>query len=129
MLRKRGPMLQRRALLIGTASTLAVAAISHGASAQDADVSLFKVVSAKDEVIVGLTKDELAKLGTGVPIEVFATELQKRGQLPVWQYATTRGAQGELVMSPLQRIVLFYPATARIEPYKSTQKIVPPTAR
>ena len=104
-------------------------AMSGGPSAQAADVSLFKIVSAKDDMIVGLTRDELAKFGPGVPLEVFATELQRRGQMPVWQYASTRGAQGELVMSPLQRIIVLYPGTARIEPYTSNLKVVPPAAR
>jgi len=119
-------MLQRRTL-IGAA--LALAVVPVGALAQDAEVSLFKVVSAKDDMIVGLTRDELAKFGPGVPLEVFAAELQRRGQMAVWQYASTRGAQGDLVMSPVQRIVVIYPATARIEPYRSALKVMPPAAR
>lgn len=123
-----GPMLQRRTL-IGAALALAVVPIGDLALAQDAEVSLFKVVSAKDDMIVGLTRDELAKFGPGVPLEVFAAELQRRGQMAVWQYASTRGAQGDLVMSPVQRIVVIYPATARIEPYRSALKVMPPAAR
>lgn len=120
--------MQRRTL-IGATLALAVAAIGDHATAQDADVSLFKVVSAKDDMVVGLTQDELAKFGPGVPLEVFAAELQRRGQMAVWQYASTRGAQGDLVMSPVQRIIVIYPGTARIEPYRSALKVVPPTAR
>jgi|APThiThiocy_cv2_1041547.scaffolds.fasta_scaffold48588_2 hypothetical protein len=121
--------MQRRTL-IGAAIALAGAAIGHHASAQDAEVSLFKVVSAKDDMVVGLTQDELAKFGPGVPLEVFAAELQRRGQLPVWQYASTRAAQGgDLVMSPVQRIIVIYPGTARIEPYRSALKVIPPAAR
>lgn len=120
--------MQRRRL-IGATLALAVAASGRHASAQDAEVQLFKVVSAKDDMIVGLTQDELARFGPGVALEVFATELQRRGQMPVWQYASTRGAQGELVMSPVQRIIVIYPGTARIEPYRSALKVMPPTAR
>jgi hypothetical protein len=122
-------MVQRRAFLIGVSSALVFASIGDRASAQSAEVSLFKVVGAKDDVIVGLTGEELAKFGPGAPLDVFATELQRRGQMPVWQYASTRGAQGELVMSPVQRIVILYPGTARIEPYKPSLKVVPPAAR
>ena len=122
-------MLKRRGLLMGTAMAVAVAPIGRRAVAQDAEVSMFKVVTVKDNVIVGLTRDELAKLGTGVPIDVIATELQRRGQLSVWQYGSTRGAQGELVMSPLQRVVILHAGTARIEPYKPSLKVVPPAAR
>lgn len=119
-------MLQRRTLLVGATLPLALASIGDRASAQAAEVSLFKIVSAKDDMIVGLTRDELAKFGPGVPLEVFATELQRRGQMVVWHYASTRGAQGELVMSPLQRIIVLYPGTARIEPYTSNLKVMPP---
>jgi len=119
-------MLKRRGLLICTVMAGAVASIGHRAVAQDSDVSMFKVVTVKDDVTVGLTREELAKFGPGAPLEVFAAELQKRGQLSVWQYASTRGAQGELVMAPLKRIVILQAGTARIEPYKASLKVVPP---
>jgi hypothetical protein len=122
-------MMQRRTWLIGATLALAFAPFGDRASAQDAEVSLFKLVSAKDDMIVGLTRDELAKFGPGAPLDIFAAELQRRGQLAVWQYASTRGTQGELVMSPLQRIVVLYPGTARIEPYTSNLKVMPPAAR
>lgn len=121
--------MQRRTL-IGATLALAIAAPGDYASAQDAEVSLFKIVSAKDDMVVGLTQDELAKFGPGVPLEVFAAELQRRGQMAVWQYASTRAAQGgDLVMSPVQRIIVMYPGTARIEPYRSALKVIPPAAR
>jgi len=122
-------MLKRRGLLICTAIAVAVSPIGHGALAQDQEVSLFKVVTVKDDMTVGLTREELAKFGTGVPLDVFATELQRRGQLSVWQYASTRGPQGELVMAPLQRVIILHAGTARIAPYKASLKVVPPVAR
>lgn len=121
-------MVQRRTV-IGAALVLAAAPAGNRAFAQDAEVSLFKVVSAKDDLIVGLTADELGKFGPGNPLEIFAAELQRRGQMAVWQYASTRGPQGDLVMSPVQRIVVIYPGTARIEPYRSALKVMPPAAR
>lgn len=122
-------MVQRRTFLIGVTLAPALVSIGAHASAQDREVSLFKIVSAKDDMIVGLTRDELAKFGPGAPLEVFASELQRRGQMAVWQYASTRGPQGELVMSPLQRIIVLYPGTARIEPYTSNLKVMLPAAR
>jgi len=121
-------MVQRRTV-IGAALVLAAAPAGNRAFAQDAEVSLFKVVNAKDDLIVGLTADELARFGPGIPLEIFAAELQRRGQMAVWQYASTRGPQGDLVMSPVQRIVVIYPGTARIEPYRSALKVMPPAAR
>ena len=121
-------MVQRRTV-IGAALVLAAAPAGNRVFAQDAEVSLFKVVSAKDDLIVGLAADELARFVPGIPLEIFAAELQRRGQMAVWQYASTRGPQGDLVMSPVQRIVIIYPGTARIEPYRSALKVMPPAAR
>jgi hypothetical protein len=65
-------------------------------------------------------------MGPGAPVDVFGAELHRRGQVPVWQYASTRTSVGDLVMSPVQRIVVLYPGTARIEPYRSALKTLPP---
>lgn len=97
-----------------------------GALAADPEVTLLRILSARDEVIVGVTGAEVEKMGRGAPLEVFAAQLQAMGQLPVWQYASQRGAGGELVMSPLRRISVFAAGTARIEPYATPLKIVPP---
>lgn len=95
------------------------------ANADDPSVSLFKVVTVKDDVVVGLSKEALAGMGQGVPLDVFAGELQRRGQMSIWQYASTKNAQGELVMSPLRRVNILYNGTARIEPYSTSLKVVP----
>ena len=55
------------------------------AMAQD-QVRLFKIVSAKDDVVVGLASDELIKFGSGSDLDVFARHLGDFGQVTVWQY-------------------------------------------
>jgi hypothetical protein len=104
----------------------ALVALAALARAQDAEVALFKVVSARDEVLVGLTKGDLAAMGPGIPVEAFAAELHRKGQVPVWHYASTRRSQGDLVVAPSRRIVVLYPGTARIEPYRSALEVLPP---
>ena len=96
------------------------------AYADEPAVSLFKVITVKDEVVVGLPRETLAGMGHGTPLDVFAAELQRRGQMSAWQYASTKNAQRELVMSALRRVNFFCAGTARIEPYSSSLKVVPP---
>jgi hypothetical protein len=96
------------------------------ALAADPEVTLLRIVTARDEVVVGVTGPEIERMGRGVPLEVFSAQLQAMGQLPVWQYASQRAANGELVMSLLRRISVFAAGTSRIEPYATPLKIVPP---
>lgn len=113
-------------LRISLATLLLVSAVAFGARADDPPVTLFKVITAKDDVVVGVSKETLEAMGRGVPLDLFAAELQKRGQMSVWQYASTKNAQGQLVMSPLRRVNIIFSGTSRIEPYSSPLKIMPP---
>ncbi len=117
-----------RKLLFGTlaASVIALAPVDFAAGS-DADVLLFKVVTVKDDVVVGWTADELEALGRGEPLGTVSGELQRAGQLSVWQYASGRDKDGTLKMLPLHRIVVFSSGTARIEPYVSALPVLPPS--
>ena len=55
-------------------------------------VSLFKVVTAKDEVIIGLNLRELHALGGPgkAPAGVIASALASKKELTVWQYAVRK---------------------------------------
>lgn len=115
-------------LLLGTlaASAIAFAPADFASADSGADVLLFKVVTVKDDVVVGWTTDELGALG-GEPLGAVSSELQRAGQLSVWQYATKKDQDGALKMMPLRRIVVFSSGTARIEPYDSPLPVLPPS--
>jgi hypothetical protein len=116
-------------LLLGTlaASAIAFAPADFASAGGGADVLLFKVVTVKDDVVVGWTADELNAIGRGEPIGTVSGELQRAGQLSVWQYATKKDQDGALKMMPLRRIVVFSSGTARIEPYDSPLPVLPPS--
>ena len=92
-----------------------------------APVLLFKVVSPRDDVVVGI---EAAQLGAGATpaVQRLAAMLAEKGQLTLWQYASQKEASGALVQAPLRQIVVFKNELLRIEPYSTPLAIKPPGA-
>ena len=109
---------------------LSVAAISlllpAMSFAQDgkAAISLFKVVSVKDEIVVGLSAEELAQLG-GTDAGAIARALVAKGTLTLWQYAVRKAANGDLEQAPLRKVALIAHDSLRVEPYSTPLKILP----
>jgi hypothetical protein len=96
------------------------------AMAED-QVRLFKIVSPKDDVVVGVTAAELSKLGTGPELDNLARHLAQDGQMTVWQYAVRKDQSGSLQEAPLRRIAVFKNDMLRIEPYASPLPVIPPS--
>ncbi|WP_369660430.1 hypothetical protein [Variovorax sp. V15] len=118
--------LPRRRTLIAFAMLVpaALAVRSVRAQAAASGVQLFKVVSARDEVIVGADAAMLGA-GAGPAVERLATQLAAKGQLTLWQYASSKDAGGALVQAPLRQIVVFRNDALRIEPYATPLPIQP----
>jgi hypothetical protein len=86
-------------------------------------VSLFKVITVKDEIVIGLSADELAQMdGNAGGV---AKALVAKGSLSVWQYAVRKAATGDLEQAPLYRVGLISTESLRIEPYATPLKVVP----
>jgi hypothetical protein len=86
-------------------------------------VSLFKVITAKDEIVIGLAADELAQMdGNAGGV---AKALVSKGSLTVWQYAVRKAATGDLEQAPLHKIGLISTESLRIEPYATPLKVIP----
>jgi hypothetical protein len=120
--------LRRSRIGLALAAMLALALGSVTiALAQSATVKLFKIVTAKDEVEIGVTDEELRSFGAGPDIDVLAKKLADGGQITVWQYAVQRAADGSTVHAPLKRVAIFKTDTLRIEPFNPAPlKAVPP---
>jgi len=114
----------RRALL-ALALLPAVLAVRPVRAQSPAPVQLFKVVSTRDEVIVGVDAAQLGS-GSGPAVERLAAQLAAKGQLTLWQYASHKDAGGALVQAPLKQIVVFRNDALRIEPYATPLAILPP---
>lgn len=110
----------------GILTSLLIAAQPFAARADDA-VKLFKVVTQKDEVVIGLTGDELHALGSGLELDNLAKHLVADGQMTVWQYAVRKDQGGNLQEAPLRRIAIFKTDSLRIEPYATPLAIIAPS--
>ena len=89
-------------------------AMGGAALAQQPAVQLFKVITAKDDVEVGLPADELNALGG---LEGLAKKIAAEGQMTVWQYAVHKNASGDLEHAPVKKVAIFKTDTLRIEPF------------
>jgi hypothetical protein len=114
-----------RALATAIAGAALAALIAGPAAAADA-VTLFKVVSVKDDTVIGVTAAELEALGKGAEIDVVAKALDERKYLVVWQYAPARGPDGSPKEMPIRRIAVYAANLVRIEPYKAVNEVVAP---
>ena len=96
---------------------------SHPALATD-KVSLFRVVTHRDEIVIGLGKDDLAQLNARNAGDI-ARQLVKQGSLSVWQYGVRKAEAGALEQVPVRRVGLMANDAVRIEPYTTPLKVIP----
>ena len=109
----------RKGLLFASA----LLAFTMPAFAQQKDTSLFKIVSVKDEVVIGLSADELSALG-GNDAGTVAKALAAKDTLTVWQYAVRKAQNGDLEQAPRARIGLIAHDSLRVEPYTTPLKVI-----
>jgi hypothetical protein len=97
---------------------------THTAWSQDkATTTLFKIITLKDEIVIGLNADELDRLG-GRDAGAVARALVAKGEMTVWQYGVRRGPNGALQQAPTQKIGLLANSSLRVEPYTTPYVIV-----
>src|SRR5215470_4738827 len=73
--------LARRGVLM-----IVLAAVASVAWAQEKTTTLFKVITVKDEIVIGLNAAELGAIG-GQDAGAVAKALATKGELTVWRYA------------------------------------------
>lgn len=81
-------------------------------------VSLFKVITPRDEIVIGLSQAEMDVLEER-NAEGIARNLIARGSLAVWRYKEQEVARGEFLQVPVGKVVLIANEALRIEPYAS----------
>ncbi|WP_424629798.1 hypothetical protein [Bradyrhizobium sp. SYSU BS000235] len=117
-------MLSRRKFSTRIALTALALAAAQGAWAQETKVNLFKVITVKDEIVIGFSDVEMRALG-GTDAGAVAHALAQKGDVTVWQYGVRRGPNGEPQQAPTAKIGLISNTSLRIEPYKTPYTIVP----
>jgi hypothetical protein len=115
-----------QALRMFSFAALAAAAGAKATGAGAAEgVKLFKIVTARDEIVVGVTERDIA--GEGGDLARLTARMRAAGQLEVWRYAVRKAANGDLEQAPSTRVMLIYSDTLRVEPYATPLKVLPPT--
>ena len=92
-----------------------------------APIQLFKIVSPRDEIVVGVEAAQLGS-GAGPAVQRLAEMLAAQGQLTLWQYASQKDASGALVQAPLRQVAVFKNELLRIEPYTTPLPVKAPAA-
>ncbi|HKY87545.1 MAG TPA: hypothetical protein VJL90_12350 [Pseudorhodoplanes sp.] len=105
------------------ACAVVVAAILGVTAAPAFSETLFKIVTVKDEIIVGLNDAEMAQLGNDAG--AIAKSIVSKGTVTLWQYASKKAANGELQQAPLQKVGVMSNYSLRVEPYKTPLKVLP----
>jgi len=84
-----------------------VAGMTMTAVAEERSAALFKVVSTRDEITVGLPDADA---------DAIAKVLVRDGYLRLWQFALARGADGAVVQKAQREVVILGAQVVRIEP-------------
>jgi hypothetical protein len=104
---------------------LAVAALSAGfftfAAPPVSAETLFKIVTVKDEIVVGLNDAELKEFGGDAG--GIAKAIAAKGSLTLWQYAVTQ-KDGERMVAPRAKIGVLAASSLRVEPYQQPFKVL-----
>jgi hypothetical protein len=115
-------MLDRRAFILAASAALAGA---PSARADEAPVTLFKVVTTRDDLVIGLTREEIARIG-GADVGLVARAIMAEGGLSAWQYAVRQGADGVLRQAPLRRVAVLAASSLRVEPFATPLPVTAP---
>jgi hypothetical protein len=83
--------------------------------------TLFKIVTVKDEIVVGLNNAELKDYGGDAG--GIAKTIASKGSLTLWQYAVTQ-KDGDRMMAPRQKIGVLANTSLRVEPYTQPFKVL-----
>ena len=116
--------ISKRLLLgLGLATFLMESVVIQPALAAD-KVSLFKVITSKDEIVIGIGEADLAQM-EGQNAGGVAKALVAKGSMSAWQYAVRKSAGGDLEQAPLHRIGLIASDALRVEPYATPLRVLP----
>jgi hypothetical protein len=91
------------------------------ASAPASAETLFKIITVKDEIVVGLNEAELKEYGGDAG--GIAKTIAAKGSLTFWQYAVTQ-KDGTRMVAPRAKIGVLASAALRVEPYMQPFKVI-----
>lgn len=87
-------------------------------------VSLFKVMTPRGEIVIGLTYEELEKMH-GHDANAVAKAIANQGALDVWQYDERKDRTGEITHVPTKFVGLQWRDAIHIENFPTRMKVIP----
>jgi hypothetical protein len=116
--------ISRRVALMHGAVALSFTAVPMAFAQDKPAPRLFKIITVRDDIVIGLDIAELQEIG-GADAGAVAGALKHKGTLSAWQYASKKAANGDLEQAPLRKVGLLAHDTLRVEPYASPLKVLP----
>jgi len=110
-----------RMLAAIASAAMASAAGTTPASAAEQSPKLFSIVTVRDQIVVGLTRDDVAMAGD---VGEIGKALRQRGAMSFWRYAVRKGKDGELEQAPSAKISVLAHDSLRIEPYVTPLRVI-----
>jgi hypothetical protein len=95
-----------------------------GETSTESRVLLFKILTVRDEIVVGLDEADIVAL-KGDDVTAIGNALATQGAVTLMQYAVRKGADGELEQAPLRCVSILGHDSLRVEPYHTPLRIVP----
>ena len=110
-------ILSRRHAFAGGALAILLMTATQPAFSEDKGMTtLFKIITVKDEIVIGLNADELGAIG-GKDAGAVAKALAAKGDMTAWQYAVKKAANGGLQQAPLRQVGLLANQALRADAY------------
>lgn len=114
-------------LALGLLFTTAAARISATrARAATGGLSLFRVVTMRGDMLIGLPRQDIPGSGTGPEADRLAGRIAAEGELTAWRYVVRRGADGTTRLVARDRVCLLRQDVLMLEPHAPAIPVLPP---
>ncbi len=94
--------------------------------AQAVAVRLYRVVTIRGDLLLGLTEPELAALGPGPEAERLARHIVDSGGVVAWRYDSIRSAEGGVRLVAQDRVAVLRQDALLVEAYDTALPVAPP---
>jgi hypothetical protein len=110
------------------ASPVRPAAAQGGAqgSVHGAEIRLFRVMTIREDLVMGLTPSEIAAMGAGPDVDVLARHIVAAGQLTGWRYVVGRAPDGGTRLAARDRVAVLRQDALTVQPYRAALPVAPP---